>query len=96
MIETFTAESMSSYVGDVFRVVVDEDLAFDTELIHVTPGQGVEGGRVPFSLVFRGPADLVVPQRTYRMEHPGLGAFEIFIVPIGPDEDGMGYEAVFT
>ena len=32
----------------------------------------------------------------YRVEHEDIGSFEIFLVPIGPDEKGMKYEAVFT
>jgi hypothetical protein len=46
--------------------------------------------------VFRGPQDVSLPQRIYRVEHAGIGAFEIFLVPIGPDEGGHRYEAVFT
>jgi len=30
------------------------------------------------------------------MEHPGIGTFELFLVPIGPDEKGLRYEAIFT
>jgi hypothetical protein len=52
-------------------------------------------GREPFSIVFRGPLEPVLPQRIYRFEHEALGAFELFIVPIGTDESGMQYEAVF-
>jgi hypothetical protein len=37
-----------------------------------------------------------LPQRIYRVEHGELGAMEIFLVPIGPDEVAHRYEAVFT
>jgi hypothetical protein len=30
------------------------------------------------------------------VRHAQLGAMEIFLVPIGPDEGGMRYEAIFT
>jgi Domain of unknown function (DUF6916) len=51
----------------------------------------------PFSLVFAGPADPRLEQRVYRLRHPDLGAFELFLVPIGYDpEDGLLYEAVFN
>jgi hypothetical protein len=30
------------------------------------------------------------------MEHPEIGVFELFLVPIGPDEKGLRYEAIFT
>ena len=51
--------------------------------------------RVPFALVFRGPAGDVLPQGTYHVEHDALGAFDLFLVPIGADADGVRYEAVF-
>jgi hypothetical protein len=37
-----------------------------------------------------------LPQRIYRLEHAALDPLEIFIVPIGPDAEGMRYQAVFT
>jgi hypothetical protein len=30
------------------------------------------------------------------MEHEEIGAFDIFLVPIGPDEEGLCYEAIFN
>lgn len=54
------------------------------------------GGRQPFRLTFRGPADPLLAQATYRLEHAGLGALEIFIVPISCDGAGATYEAIFT
>lgn len=49
-----------------------------------------------FSLIFRGPADGVLPQGTYPLTHPELGEQLIFLVPIGRDGDGVSYEAVFA
>jgi hypothetical protein len=58
---------------------------------------GRSGGlRVPFALLFRGPKTPVLPQRMYQFDFEPLGAVEIFIVPVGPDEAGMRYEAIFT
>jgi hypothetical protein len=37
-----------------------------------------------------------VPQGIYKLENEKLGALEIFLVPIGPDEKGMRYEAIFN
>jgi hypothetical protein len=52
--------------------------------------------REPFSVIFRGPREPVLPQRSYPIAGSSLGPLEIFIVPIGPDELGMMYEAIFT
>ncbi len=50
----------------------------------------------PFSLVFLGPPRPILPQRTWDLCHPVLGAQGIFLVPIGPSEGRMRYEAVFN
>ena len=55
-----------------------------------------EAQRQPFTLVFRGPKTPVLSQRMYPIEFQELGTLEIFIVPVGPDESGMQYEAIFT
>ena len=96
MLENFTVGMFSEYLGDTFRVYPDASDPLDVELISATgSGEGPEGGR-PFSIVFRGGGNVALPQRTYRMEHPEIGAFEIFLVPIGPDGEGLRYEAVFN
>jgi len=38
----------------------------------------------------------VLPQRLYRLEHNGLGELDIFLVPIGKDEQGVSYQATFN
>lgn len=52
--------------------------------------------RAPFSIILRGPMRPILPQRIYRIEHEQMGALDIFIVPIGPDQAGMCYEAIFN
>lgn len=62
-------------------------------------GNGVPGGRVPFSLIFRHsllPQNAYLPQQIYHLEHPTLGTLDLFLVPLGPDSEGMRYEAIFT
>ena len=96
MLENFTLRTFSEHLGGAFRVYPEDSDPLDVELVSATgSGEGPEGGR-PFSIVFRGGGNVALPQRTYRMEHPEIGAFEIFLVPIGPDEKGPRYEAVFN
>jgi hypothetical protein len=52
--------------------------------------------RLPFSLMFSGPAAPIMPQGIYRLAHAELGSLELFLVPVQPDRDGARYEAVFT
>jgi hypothetical protein len=49
-----------------------------------------------FSLVFRGPDSQVLQQGIYQLQHDRLGAFELFLVPVGQDNHGVYYEAVFN
>jgi len=41
-----------------------------------------------FSLLFRGPPGARLDQRTYRVEHPAVGEFALFLVPLGFAADG--------
>jgi len=49
-----------------------------------------------FSLRFRGDRSRILPQRIYPMKHDSIGEFDLFLVPIGQDESGTFYEAVFN
>lgn len=59
-------------------------------------GTNLEAGQEQFAIVFRGPLDAFLAQRTYQMEHPRMGTFDLFLVPIKRDEDGFLYEACFA
>ncbi|WP_245267612.1 hypothetical protein [Mesorhizobium sp. WSM1293] len=48
-----------------------------------------------FSLLFRGPRDIALPQATYLFTGES-GSHEIFIVPVAADAAGRLYEAVFN
>jgi hypothetical protein len=70
-----------------------EPYALDlVELVHgqCTPRQE------QFSLRFRGDRSQVFPQRIYALKHHAIGGFDLFLVPIGRDETGTFYEAVFN
>lgn len=50
-----------------------------------------------FSLLFRGPQDRRLVSAIHRFEHPSLGCFNLFIVPIlARDQTHAYYEAVFN
>lgn len=53
--------------------------------------------RNSFSILFRTNGEKRhYPQGTYTVEHPDLGKLDIFLVPIGPDQDGMRYQSIFS
>jgi hypothetical protein len=92
LLETFTAETFRPLLNERFELVA-EDGRVDLELVDLT--ESAEPGaerRAQFSIVFSGPADPILPQAIYRLEHPELGAFDLFLVPIAAGS----YEAVFT
>jgi Domain of unknown function (DUF6916) len=66
------------------------------KLAKVDPAgdSGRAGGA--FSLIFIAPKGPWLPQAIYPVTHPALGAMEIFLVPVGPMQDGNGYQSVFT
>lgn len=97
MLEAFTHETFAGREGEAFPIRLDDGSSLETRLQSArTWGSGSDGHRVPFTLTFVGPMQPVLPQRIYRLEHPDIGAFELFLVPVGPGAQGMQYEAVFT
>ncbi len=111
MIETFTPAVFAGRLGESFRIHPpgSDQPPLVARLVDVAPTPGTGGGgppvgqrapgdvarRTPFAVVLRGPHAPVLPQRTYQLSHPALGTFALFLVPIGPDAEGMRYEAVF-
>ncbi len=95
-------EVFEPLVGQVFSFELEDGTRIDLELREVTPGtarireQYRPDERAPFSLVFRGGPEEPLPQQTYPLQHAELGRVDIFLVPIGPGKEGMGYEAVFA
>lgn len=93
-------DDFDPHVGDRFELDLGADATLALELVstHALSADTVEGSqRAPFALVFRSPGESRhAPQQVYTLRHAELGELEIFLVPIGPDEDGMRYEAVFS
>ena len=97
MLDKVTKDTFQPVQGEVFNLVLRPGEIIPLELTAVR-GTGLQGlaSREQFSLHFKGPAAPALPQQIYRLEHPALGALEIFLVPIRRDGEGMTYEAVFT
>lgn len=96
-----TQEDFESVKGSTFRLVPGEGEPRDLVLAEVeslSPETAPPAGRrAPFSLVFQDPGPPGSHhQGIYRLEHPELGALDLFLVPIGPDAEGMRYQAIFT
>ena len=95
MLESFTIDVFAGRVGERFRLVADGE-ALAVTLVECEQLGGTAMSRVPFSLVFLGPREPLLPQRIYPLGHDELGDFDLFLVPIARDDEGTRYEAVFT
>jgi len=95
-------EDFAGLVKATFAVESGPGVTHQLELADATPRRLTPSGRPgglsyeQFTLVWLGPADRLLPQRMYWFENPTLGRFELFIVPVGHDANGIRYEAQFN
>ncbi len=90
-----TKEQFAENLHSTFRLQTTDARALPLELISLTLLPSAPQ-QEQFSLVFRGPAETLLPQGTYRIEHDRLGALELFLVPIASDQRGAQYEVIFN
>jgi hypothetical protein len=100
-LDKVSSATFAAHQGSRFRICHGAEVLLEVELVQVTelrsPWREPPGDRrMPFSLVFRGPGTPSLVQHLFRVEHDRLGALELFLVPIGADDVGMRYEAVFN
>jgi len=94
-----TEAEFTKNVNTKFRLVVDVPRPIDLTLVSVTPRKiepHEQAGMERFSAVFMGPPDIFLPQQTYRISHPDMGEFDIFLVALGQEPEGFRYEAVYN
>jgi hypothetical protein len=94
--EELTLATFAPTVGDAYEIDGGEAGKLELELVDASEAADANAPRPPFVLTFRGPAEPVLAQQIVPLEHQALGVLEIFLVPIGRDEDGTTYEAVFS
>ena len=78
----YRLDTYAPLVGTTFAVGPDGEVRVELVSATESPGPGT-----CFSLIFRAASDAPLDQRTYRVEHPSLGAFPLFLVPLGPSDD---------
>ena len=98
MLEKLSAADFSPLLNSTFQIYFDPSSPSIVELVEVTEkkSDSEEVLRQPFSVVFRGSKDTIWPQGMYTIDQKIFGKMDIFLVPIGPDDQGMCYEAVFN
>jgi len=99
-IADLTVDVFAPLEQQTFLLHYHPEASAPVQLISVKPGPtsyGRPGGRLPFSMIFRaGSREFYIPQGTYPLEHVRIGKPEIFFVPIGPDDEGMLFQVVFS
>ncbi len=96
-LEQATRALFATHRGTSFRLATSGCPELELALTEIgDAGEGVPGGREPFSLIFSGPLQPVLRQAIHTLVHPALGRLEIFLVPIGPADGAMRYQAIFS
>ena len=95
MQELPTRDQFAEQMGSQFTVRLDPETAVEMKLIEVTETKH-SGRREAFSLLFLAPPGTPAWQNLFPVEHPKLGAMDLFLVPVGGDERGIEFEAVFN
>lgn len=78
-------------VGSTFKIHREGSSPLSVKLAAATrlPGVGES-----FSLMFRGHANATLGQQIYHLEHPSLGTFPLFVVPVGRATKGQDFQVI--
>lgn len=97
-IALLTLNDFSTFLNQVFMIRISEEVQLEAELIELTKLNSYSPlKRSPFSIVFRTEQKKEYYQQgIFLIEHPEKGNLELFLSPLGFDNVGMKYEAVFS
>jgi len=99
VLEDLTIESFEPHVGTSFWAEFPNGAKVELKLIRAAKVMESEAARLPrhpFSLFFIGPKSFRLKQHIYTLAHETAERMDIFLVPVGEEQDGYLYEAVFT
>ncbi len=94
-----TKQTFENIKNKSFEITLQADNTISCELLEVKSiacHTLKEGQAEPFSLLFQIAGDTIYEQNTYVIKNNELEEMPLFLVPIGADEKGVRYEAVFT
>jgi hypothetical protein len=87
--------SFSEHLNTKFRIYANDSTPVEAELVEAED-LGTTPRQERFSLIFHGPLEPFLVQQTYKIEHDRMGQLTLFLVPIGRDDKGFSYQAVFN
>jgi hypothetical protein len=82
-------------VNQDFEIVTDAG-PLVLQLVEARSQTAPDAGREPFTLTFRGPPPVRLPQGIYKMNNAQMGEMEIFLVQIAANQTSSTFEAVFN
>lgn len=107
MADNLKQSTFEQFLNQSFQIKLENYDPIDLELIEVkqyaiSPMDGrykaIQAGEkaAPFALLFRGDRNIALPQHLYSFNHSEMGDFVMSIVPVGINDEGRLYEAVFN
>jgi hypothetical protein len=95
MAATLDYDTFAKELNTRFQIQVNPEQTLEAELVHISEHL-ISKLQDRFAIVFRTPNDIFLGQGMRDFHHDRMGAFTLFISPIGRDEQGTSYEAVFN
>jgi hypothetical protein len=92
MPENLTSGDFARHLHTAFKVETPEALEFELTEVDDRSNAAVE----QFSVFFKGPQTPWLQQGTYELVHEEMQRLTLFLVPLGPKDGGMVYQAVFS
>jgi len=99
MTEALDHPFFAAQLEQIFQAEIDsEEVLLKLIKLDILPkNDQQEQIREPFSLVFRGSKDQQLQQGTFFLNNKNIASsIAVFLVPIGADDQGLCYEAVFN
>ena len=102
----YRLDQFSGFVGETYGILYGDGQTLTVELLEAVsrdPNKDADPSDpvTVFSLLFRDPdgsVEAFLPQGTYPIEHHSVQDLAVFVVPLGPDNNGAGmlYEVIFN
>ena len=95
MLQDLTKSMFAQSLNSAFRIRLEDDAIVHVKQIdlrewHYNPRQE------QFAVLFQGPFNKHLGKGHYNFDHDTMGQFDLFIIPVGMDQDGFLYGAVFN
>ena len=92
MQESLGSRDFAAHLHTTFKIETPLELELEMAEVVDRSNQQVE----QFSVIFSGPVSPWLQQGTYSLQHTKMGEVSLFLVPLGPRDGRMLYEAVFS